>query len=95
MTMQNESGSLNGQASLYLMIGRIQSDVSHLATGLGVVSEKVQRLERTARRKPEPRAWIQSLGLSGKELLILGWLAAMGITGTITPEQFQKLLFGH
>jgi hypothetical protein len=97
MTMQHESGNLNGSASLYLMIGRIQSDVSHLATGLGVVSEKVDKLERNARRKiiPVPRGWMSSLGLTGKELLILALVAGMGATGTLTPEMVRAALFGH
>jgi hypothetical protein len=63
MNMQHESGNLNGSATLYLLIGRIQSDVSHLATGLDVVSEKVDKLERNARRKiiPVPKGWLSSL----------------------------------
>jgi hypothetical protein len=97
MTMQHELQNLNGAASLYLMIGRIQSDVSHLATGLDVVSEKVDKLERNARRKiiPVPRGWMSSLGLTGKELIILALAAGMGVTGTLTPETVRALLLGH
>jgi hypothetical protein len=91
---QHEPRNLNGEASLYLMIGRIQSDVSHLATGLDVVSEKVDKLERNARRKiiPVPRGWIQSLGITGKQWLLVGLGIGMGLTGTVTPELFQKLI---
>jgi hypothetical protein len=89
---QHESRNLNGEASLYLMIGRIQSDVSHLATGLDDVSAKVDRIERTVRRKREPRAFVQSLGISAKQWLLVGLGIGMGLTGTVTPELFQKLI---
>jgi hypothetical protein len=97
MNTHSESGNLNGQASLYLMIGRIQSDVSHLATGLNVVSEKVDKLERNSRRKiiPVPKGWMSSLGLTGKELIILALVAGMGVTGTLTPDMVRAALFGH
>jgi hypothetical protein len=74
MTMQHELQNLNGAASLYLMIGRIQSDVSHLATGLDVVSEKVDKLERNARRKiiPVPRGWMSSLTLKDMGGFLIG-----------------------
>jgi hypothetical protein len=97
MNTHSESGNLNGSATLYLLIGRIQSDVSHLATGLGVVSEKVDKLERNARRKiiPVPKGWMSSLGLTGKELIILAFAAGLGATGTLTPETVRALLLGH
>jgi hypothetical protein len=82
--MQHESQNLNGAASLYLMIGRIQSDVSHLATGLDVVSEKVDKLERNARRKiiPVPRAWTSSLTIKDIGGFLLGaTILSMAIAG--------------
>jgi hypothetical protein len=94
MNTQHESGSLNGSATLYLMVGEIRSDVKHLRSDVQDVSGRVQRLERTARRKPEPHAWIQLSGLSAKELLILGLAVGMGVTGTVTPEVFRAFLFG-
>jgi hypothetical protein len=90
-----EPGALNGSATLYLMVGELRSGQKHLETGLHVLSGKVDRLERSVRKKPEPRAWLSSLGMTGKELLILGWLACMGISGTLTPEAFRALVFGH
>jgi hypothetical protein len=94
MHTQHESGNLNGYPTLYLLVGRIQSDVSHLATGLDDVREKVDKLERNARRKiiPVPRGWIQSLGITGKQWLLIGLGIGMGLTGTVTPELFQKLI---
>jgi hypothetical protein len=95
MNTQHESANLNGAASLYLMIGELREGQKHLATGLQDVSEKVDRLERNARRKKEPPALLSSLGMTGKEMLILVWLACMGVTGTLTPETFRALLLGH
>jgi hypothetical protein len=102
MTTQEQFSSLNGAASLYLMIGRLTSNVEHLEktleTGLHDVNVKVDRLERTVRMKREPRAWmssLSSLGLTGKELIILAIAASMGATGTLTPETFRALLLGH
>lgn len=74
MHTQHEHRNLNGEASLYLMIGRIQSDVSHLATGLDVVSEKVDKLERNARRRiiPVPRGWLSSSTLKDLGGFLIG-----------------------
>lgn len=99
MNMQHECGSLNGSATLYLMVGRLQSSVEHLEnrleTGLHGLSEEVEELKRTTGLKPpEPKGWIASLGLSGKEVLLLAFALGMGITGTVTPEQFRAILFG-
>lgn len=44
--MHQEQHGLNGVASLYLMIGAMQSDVKHLASGLHVLSGKVAQLEQ-------------------------------------------------
>jgi hypothetical protein len=95
MNTQHESGNLNGSATLYLMVGEIRSDVKHLRSDVQDVSGRVQRLERTARRKPEPRAWIQSLDISPKQWLLIGLGLGMGVTGTLTPEVFRALLLGH
>jgi hypothetical protein len=84
MHTQQESGNLNGSATLYLLIGRIQSDVSHLATGLDVVSEKVDKLERNARRKiiPVPKGWMSSLALKDIGGFLLGaTILTMAIAG--------------
>jgi hypothetical protein len=96
MNTQHEAG-LNGSATLYLLIGRIESDVKHLRSDVSDVREKVDKLERNARRKiiPVPRGWMSSLGLTGKELIILALAATMGATGTLTPEMVRAALFGH
>jgi hypothetical protein len=97
MNTHSESGRLNGSATLYLLIGRIESDVKHLRSDVSDVREKVDKLERNARRKiiPVPRGWMSSLGLTGKELIILALAAGMGVTGTLTPETVRALLLGH
>jgi hypothetical protein len=84
MNTHSESGNLNGSATLYLLIGRIQSDVSHLATGLDVVSEKVDKLERNARRKiiPVPKGWMSSLTIKDLGGFLLGaTILTMAIAG--------------
>jgi hypothetical protein len=90
MNTQHESGSLNGSATLYLMVGEIRSDVKHLRSDVQDVSGRVQRLERTVRRKPEPRAWIQSLTLKdmggflfGATILLLAIAGKWGLIGEI------------
>jgi hypothetical protein len=97
MNTHSESGNLNGSATLYLLIGRIESDVKHLRSDVTDVREKVDKLERNARRKiiPVPKGWISSLGLTGKELIILAFAAGLGATGTLTPEMVRAALFGH
>jgi hypothetical protein len=95
MNTQHESGSLNGSATLYLMVGEIRSDVKHLRSDVQDVSGRVQRLERTVRKKREPRAWIQSLDISPKQWLLIGLGLGMGATGTLTPELFRALILGH
>jgi hypothetical protein len=96
--MQHELHNLNGAASLYLMIGHLQARADHFETGLNEVAAKVEKLERSSRRKIVPRGWMSSLGklgLTGKELIILAIAATMGATGTLTPETFRALLLGH
>jgi hypothetical protein len=77
------------------MVGEIRSDVKHLRSDVQDVSGRVQRLERTVRKKREPRAWIQSLDISPKQWLLIGLGLGMGATGTLTPELFRALILGH
>jgi hypothetical protein len=85
MNTQHESGSLNGSATLYLMVGEIRSDVKHLRSDVQDVSGRVQRLERTARRKPEPRAWIRSIPWRDMLPALYGAaLLAAVVTGKLT-----------
>jgi hypothetical protein len=99
MITQHESGSLNGAASLYLMIGELRQGQRHLESGLQDVRSTVERLDgkvdRLVRKKREPRAWIQSLDISPKQWLLIGLGLGMGVTGTLTPEVFRTLLLGH
>ena len=93
---QHESGNLNGSATLYLIIGELRQGQRHLENGVSDLSGKVDRLDtkvdRLARRKREPRAWIKSLGITWKQWVLIGAGMGMGLTGTITPELFQKLI---
>lgn len=96
MNTHSESGSLNGAASLYLMIGQLQEGQKHLQSDVHDVSAKVERLDdkvsRLVRKKREPRVWIQSLGITWKQWVLIGVGMGMGLTGTLTPELFQKLI---
>jgi hypothetical protein len=89
MITQHGSGSLNGSATLYLMVGEIRSDVKHLRSDVQDVSGRVQVLERSVRRKREPHVWIPSfkdLGgfLVGATILILALAGKWGLIGEIT-----------
>lgn len=93
-------GTLNGVESLYLMVGQLQSSVTHiekrLDSELPDLSAKVEALQRSSRRRRrEPRDWTQYLGLSGRELFVWGLVAGLSLTGTLTADQIRSLLLGH
>ena len=94
MNMQSEHGNLNGSATLYLLIGEMKSDVRHLANGLSEVAEKVDKLERNARRRiipiPVPKGWMSSLTLKdmggfifGATILMLAIAGKWGLIGDV------------
>jgi hypothetical protein len=89
MNMQSEQGNLNGYPTLYLMVGELRQGQKHLETGLHVLNEKVDKLERNARRKiiPVPKGWMSSLTLKDMSGLIFGatilFLAIAGKWGLI------------
>ena len=74
MQQTSEHGSLNGFPTLYLMVGELRQGQKHLETGLHVLNEKVDKLERNARRKiiPVPKGWMSSLTLKDMGGLIFG-----------------------
>lgn len=66
-------------------------------TGLERTNERIDTLHERidthlATPKPERRGWIESLGLSPKELAGLVLLAAAGLFGTLTPEHITAWL---
>jgi hypothetical protein len=82
MKTHSESGRLNGQASLYLMIGHLQARADHFETGLSEVASKVERLERSSRRKIVPRGWMSSLTIKDLGGFLLGaTILTMAIAG--------------
>lgn len=82
-------------------VSRVEAKVDRtheLSTnGLKAVNDRVdvvhERIDtHLATPKPEPRGWLQSLGISPKELAGLLLLAAMGLYGTLTPEHVTAWL---
>lgn len=78
--MQHESGSLNGSATLYLMVGEIRSDVNHLRNDVQDVKETVSQL---AQRRSLPP--LKDLGgfLIGLSILIVAIAQKWDLVGQL------------
>lgn len=77
---QLESGNLNGSATLYLMVGRIEADVKHLQSDVRDVSAKVDRL--ASRRSLPP---LKDLGgfMIGLTLVIVALAQKWDLVGQL------------
>jgi hypothetical protein len=85
------------QGSVSRVESALERTHEQVTAGLDRANERIDTVHERidahlATPKPERRGWLQSLGLSPKELAGLLLLVGMGLFGTLTPEHVTAWL---